>query len=535
MILEKSSLLLFSLAVIGLVLVVGISPNRDQIAPNDPAVTAQANAMPNQGWAPLTVFFSAFGSRSQNEQIVKYEWDLDGNGKPDFDSTNQGGYAKYLYSKPGDYTITLRVTDAQGRSSTGQVVVSVQHPASSSVDYWTVFDDTQVRRIELALRQADWDRMWAQVEAKVQVPADAMIFGKRVEDVGLKMRGQFSLRESRLKKPWEIDTDVFVDGQEFYNLRQLILLNNLFDPSLLREKLAYDMMRFAGVPASHATFVDLWFDFTDDTSASFFWGVYTLVERVDAKFVANRFGPESKGGNLYKASHALRGPMDLIYYGEYIEDYPTQNGQYAYGKLNNEQEGDYSDIVNLCRVIDGTEYPDEESFTTAIETAINVDTFLRYMAVNVLLGNWDIYPNTGNNYILFNNRVNGRFEWIPWDLTWGESVQAPVFQTPDIRIVQRAPLYDKVFQIERYRYKFAAYLDLLLRYWFNEENIASRASTLYQMIAPHIAQSTGDKMFYGAQAMIPAETVKDPWKPLVDYTRSRKIYVLQVLQSEGLR
>lgn len=66
-------------------------------------VTAQANAMPNQGWAPLTVYYSAFGSRADNAPIVSYEWDLDGNGAFDFDATGQGGYASYTYSKPGEY------------------------------------------------------------------------------------------------------------------------------------------------------------------------------------------------------------------------------------------------------------------------------------------------------------------------------------------------------------------------------------------------------------------------------------------------
>ena len=84
-----------------------------------------------------------------------------------------------------------------------------------------------------------------------------------------------------------------------------------------------------------------------------FWGVYTMIERIDAKFISNRFSRDAKDGNLYKASHAQRGPMDLVYYGEKIEDYPTINGQYAYGKENNLEDPDYSDIIELCYVVDG--------------------------------------------------------------------------------------------------------------------------------------------------------------------------------------
>jgi PKD repeat protein len=191
-------LIIFS-TVVGLVILLGSMFSGKEGAASgleSSEVTAQASAMPVQGWVPLMVYFSAFGSKAEGAQIVRYEWDLDGNGQFDFDATAQGGYANYLYSKPGDYTITLRVTDDQGRFSSDSVQVSVRHPASSSVDYWTVFDDTRVRRIDIMLQQSDWDQMWADIEAKYQAKADAIIFDERIEDVGFSMRGQFSMRES---------------------------------------------------------------------------------------------------------------------------------------------------------------------------------------------------------------------------------------------------------------------------------------------------------------------------------------------------
>ncbi len=499
-------------------------------AQESPLVTAQANAMPIQGWAPLMVYYSAWGSQSDGAAVVRYEWDLDGNGAFDFDATDQGGYANYLYSKPGDYVITLRVTDALGRFATDQVTVSVRHPASSSVDYWTVFDDSRVRRIDIALTQVDWDLMWSDPEAKIQVQADAVIFGETLNDVGFRMRGQFSLRESGDKKPWKIDTDAYVDGQEFHNLRQLMLLNSIGDPSMLYEKLAYGMMEFAGLPASHVAYVELWIDITDDDQPLLYWGVYTLVERVDNKYLANRFGPDSVGGNLYKASHAQRGPMDLIYYGERIEDYPAQNGQYAYGKMNNEEEADYSDIIELCRVIDGTEYASDEEFMQALEEAINVDAFLRYMAVITILNNWDSYPYTGNNFYLFNNPVTGRFEWIPWDLTWGSETSAPLFGRTTVGFLERAPLYDNVFQVDLYKSKYTAYVDLLLRNWFNAENVTEKAQAYHDMIAPYVSQSTGDKAFYGEHPMFPPDNFTNSLPALLTFVSERNSFLRTQLQ-----
>jgi hypothetical protein len=492
-------------------------------------VIAQANGMPNQGWTPLTVYFSGFGSRSTDGEIIRYEWDLDANGLYDTNGTPDSGYVSYTYNKPGEYLVTLRVMDEQGNTATDTILIIVRHPASSPVDYWKVFDDSKVRRVTFKLSKDNWDLMWSDPEAKIVVPADAFVFGEELQNVGVRMRGQFSLRESGQKKPWKIDTDAYVDGQEYYNLKQLMFINNIGDHTMLREKLAYEMMYFAGVPSSFVSYVEIWFDFTGDGQSPYYWGVYTMVERIDRKYLASRFGRDNRHGNLYKASHAQRGPMDLIYYGPSITDYPTQNGQYAYGKMTNEEENDYSDVIQLAYVLDGVEYDSQEEFKAALEEIFNVDGFLRYMAVMVTLGGWDYYPYTGNNFYLYNNPGTGKFEWLPWDLTWGDNIQMPLFEREGFGIIERAPAYDKVFKVEDYRYKFAAYVDLLVRYWFNYENVSVRAQELHNMIAPYVSQSTGDKMYYDESAWFTQEHFDDSWTQLAEYARNRSAFILATL------
>jgi spore coat protein H len=532
--LEQASILLFLAAGTAVLAAAALTPGPPSVsAQASPFVTAQANAVFNNGWAPLTAQFSAYGSSSQDAEIVRYEWDLDGNGAVDFDATARRGYAQYLYSKPGLYTITLRVTDSLGRFAEDRVTVRVRHPASSSVDYASVFDDTRVRRIDISLAQSDWNAMWADPEAKVQARADATVFGEELKDVGFRMRGQFSLRTSGDKKPWKIDTDAYIDGQEYRNLRQLMLLNNIGDPSLLKEKLAYEMMYAAGLPASHTAFTELWIDIADDGEGPRYWGVYLLVERVDRKYIGNRFGAASKDGNLYKASHAQRGPMDLVYYGDRIEDYPTQGGQYAYGKMSNEAEADYSDIVELCRVIDGTTYESDAEFIRALEAVFDMDAFLRYLAVITILDNWDSYPFTGNNFFLFHDPQTGLFEWLPWDLTWGGNPQTPLFTRADPGLVDRAPLYDKAMQTGYYRRKYAAYLDLLIEAWFNRNRLSDRVQYLHRMIAPYITQSTGDKAFFGEAAMFPPGAFDHSWESILQFVTERESFVRGALRQEA--
>lgn len=492
-------------------------------------IKAIASYMPIQGWTPLTVNFSAYDSYSTNGSLIKYEWDLDGNGRFDTDATDTGGYTNYSYLSNGVYNVSLRVTDDNGLSDTVSIPVNVRHPGSSSVDYWTVFDDSQVRRIDIKLRESDWELMWSDIEAKYEVPADVIVFGEVLDDIGFSMRGQFSMRESGDKKPWKINTDAYIADQEFHNLKQLIFTNNIGDSSMLQEKLSYDMMHFAGVPAGHICFVEIWIDIIDDAQPPAFWGVYSMIERVDRKFLSNRFGRDSKDGNLYKASHAQRGPMDLAYYGDSIEDYPTQNGQYAYGKENNLEQPDYSDIVNLCYVIDGVEYATPEDFAIALEEIFNVDNYLRYMAVITLTMNWDSYPNTGNNFFLFNDPVTGRFEWIPWDLTWGDDPSMPVFERGVNTISERAPLFENVFKVERYRRQFSAYLDLLMKEFFNYDEIYNKTRDYHELILPYISQGTGDKSYYGDAAWFNIEDFNNSWEDLSVRAGERKKYIEDIL------
>jgi PKD repeat protein len=518
-------------AVLALILVVFAGPTAgDALEPRtSDTLVAYAHAMPNQGWAPLTVYFSAFGSADPTSPIVRYEWDLDGDGRFETDATGDEGYAQAIYTRPRDFTVSLRVTNQRGEIAVASTQVSIRHPGSSSVDYWTVFDDTQVHHVEIRLTQENWDLMWEDVEAKVEVPADVLIFGELYRNVGFRMRGQFSMRMSGEKKPWKVNTDAYVDGQEIHNLHMLVFVNNFNDPTLLLEKLAYEMMHFAGVPSSHVTYVDFWIDISDDDQPATYFGVYTMVERVDRKFLANRFGQDNADGALYKASHAQRGPMDLAYYGDDITSYPRTNGEYAYGLMSDPEDHDYSDLLELIKVIDGTQYASSEEFAAALEQVMNVDSFLRSSAVTAALANWDSYPQTGNNYYLYHNPGTGLFEWIPWDLTWGDSIQYPLFERTEPTVAQFAPLHDMVFQVPRYRIIFAAYLDLLVREFFNGTNIRALSERYHNLIAPYLSLGDGDKAFYGESAIFSPEAFESSTEDLIRLAEMRSEWIAEYL------
>lgn len=528
---QLTHILLLFIIVVGVVTLLALAPTSDnQIDTSSDTLLAFAYVIPDDGWAPLTVYLSPFGSRDSEGEIVRYEWDLDGDGSFETDATATDGYTQALYTRPRTYTPTLRVTNAEGYQTTASTSVVVRHPASSSVDYETIFDDTQVHQITLQFTEANWQRMMADPTLKIRVEADAVIFGERVDRVEVGPRGNFTLRIAGKKVPWQIDTDNLVPGQEYRNLKQLLLTNNIGDGAIIGEKVAYDLLALVGSPASHVTFVELFIDIVEDGQDPMYWGVYTLVERVDSKYIRNRLGNDVGGGSLYKTNHYKQGAGDLVYYGPTFAYYPQPNGLPLYDQRNDEGPTDYSDLIQFLWILDGQTYESVEAWAQAVETVFDMDGFLRWLAVQSAIMSWDIYPYTGNNYYLYHDPTADYWYWLPWDQTWGGDLETPLFSvsTEFPRLLTRAPLYDQMLKVPRYRQAFAAYLDLLVRTSFNQQAMQERVSTYCNLIAPSIRK--GDPVYTLEGAMHSMEEFSAACGQMIALTHERSLNIERILR-----
>ena len=83
--------------------------------------------------------------------------------------------------------------------------------------------------------------------------------------------------------------------------------------------------------------------------------------------------------------------------------------------------------------------------------------------------------------------------------------------------------------MENYRWKYAAYLDLLSRYWFNYNNIYAQSEQFHTLISPYVIQGTGDKMYFGSSALFQYEHFENGWKGLAEYAKDRNSFILQEL------
>ena len=140
-------------------------------------------------------------------------------------------------------------------------------------------------------------------------PCTVSFEGKTWQHIGIRFKGNSSLTSTWssgiYKISFRLDTDKFeddypaVDNQRFYGFKELSLTSNFRDESLIREKVAPEIFRAAGVPAPQTAFYRL---YVDHGEGSTYFGLYTLIEVPREPMLKAQFGDGS--GNLYKPEGA---------------------------------------------------------------------------------------------------------------------------------------------------------------------------------------------------------------------------------------
>jgi PKD repeat protein len=72
----------------------------------------------------LPIQFSGFGITDEDDVIVKYEWDFDGDGIFEWSST-ETGLVTYVYNQDGVYHTEFRVTNSAGYTALDDRIVTV--------------------------------------------------------------------------------------------------------------------------------------------------------------------------------------------------------------------------------------------------------------------------------------------------------------------------------------------------------------------------------------------------------------------------
>jgi len=367
----------------------------------------------------------------------------------------------------------------------------------SKPDYATIFESPTIHSFTITLTAADWDKMLPRepqrdqpgrppgpLELDFEYVHATVHFGDEVyRDVGLRFKGHSSFRGAgpeSLRKPYKMDFDRFVDTQSFHGFKKLNFSNAFKDPSLLREKLAYDLFAKAGVAASRAAFAKIFLT-VEGRFENEYAGLYTMVEQVDTVLLKDRFD-QSKG---------------LLVKVETVEDLPYRGDDGSFYKRDFELErGDTSDAATLIRFLKFLHQASDEQFAAKIEQRLNVEGFLALLAVNTLLSNLDSYAGTGHNFYLYHNPTTKRFELIPWDLNeaFGNFAMGSPDEMMDLDIYRpfagKRVLIERLLKIEKHRERYRAILKQLLADAYDPDRMCSEMDRLHALIRTDVLADT---------------------------------------------
>lgn len=290
-------------------------------------------------------------------------------------------------------------------------------------DYTVVFPQQSVNKIEITIGSSRWNSIKSNMKslfgydfgantgAGGSFPSTetdyvdvAMNFNsKQWKNVGFRLKGNSSLAQAwgqgNYKLPFKLNFDKFEDNypaiknQHFYGFEELSFSPSFRDQSLIREKVTSDIFRMAGIAAAQTAFYRVYIDFGAGLK---YCGLYTAVEIPEDNMIKKQMGEES--GNVYKPESKLASFV-----------------QTEFEKKNHETAANYSDVQAFVTALNSSlRTSNAAQWRTNLEAVFNVDYFLKYLAVNNAIVNWDSYGNMAHNYYLYNHSVN-KLTWIPWD------------------------------------------------------------------------------------------------------------------------
>ncbi len=307
-----------------------------------------------------------------------------------------------------------------------------------------------------------------------------------ITQVGFRLRGNTSRHSG--KKSFKISFNTYEAGGKYYGVEKLNLNGEHNDPSILRSKIAWDLAREMGVVAPRCNPVALYIN-------EEYRGLYLNVEHIDEEFAESRYG--NKNGNLYKCLY----PADLDYKGSNPDVYKEEYwGNRAYQLKTNEAADNYSDLANFIDVLNNM--PDS-ALPCALEQVFNVQDYLKAIAFDVLIGNWDGPIYNKNNFYLYHNQAADKFEYIPYDVdnTFGIDWFRIDWAARDIynwsQIGEARPLYSRLLDIPEYHALYSYYMNQFVQEIFTEAKLFPYLDHFKNTLREYAEDDTYRNLDYG--------------------------------------
>lgn len=390
-----------------------------------------------------------------------------------------------------------------------------------------LFDTSSILSVNIQMDEADWNDMLENAMAETYYQCNVEVNGTMFYQVGIRPKGNTSLSaiandDTTDRYSFKLEFDHYVDGQTCFGLDKLILNNNYADATNLKEALIYDMYQYLGADASLYNYAKI-------SVNGECWGVYLALEGVEDSFQLRNYGTESGelykpesmdmgGGNFQDRPDGMPEGAEKDFGDGGPPDAPNQTDAAENAEPGQRPEGAAEQPGGMDRNSGGADlnYTDDDldSYETIwdgevtktnqadhkrvvkalkniaegndLETYMDIDNLLRYMAVHVFSVNEDSLSGTmAHNYYLYES--DGKLSLIPWDYNLalggmggmgggmpggsGETEESSgatsVVNSPIDDAFSGTDFFDTLLENETYHSQYDAYLQQLVSEYIN--------------------------------------------------------------------
>lgn len=315
-----------------------------------------------------------------------------------------------------------------------------------------LYDTSASHSIHLTYQQTDFEKMMKEFEeygTKDYIKADLVVDGVYLDDVGIRLKGNSTLRSLRGDQgqqgerggqgrqgdaeagppgrparqegqadqggqgggrgggmvqydlsaekpeelPWLVKIDEYVEGRAYQGEREISLRPGSNGQVPLNEALSLSLTDTSGQQAERYAFTSV--EVNDRPAAT-----RLMVENPDTDY-----GDEAGDGNavLYKA----RAGSSFAYQGDDPSEYES-----SFKQLNKKGSQDLEPVMKLVKWVENAS---DEDFARDLDQHVDVESLAAYVATQNLLLNFDDMAGPGKNYLLRYDLDTKKFSVLGWD------------------------------------------------------------------------------------------------------------------------
>lgn len=264
-------------------------------------------------------------------------------------------------------------------------------PGGDASDHFFAQTNAALLRLTLsepalaALREFEWV-MGAPNDNRQTVQGTLREGATEFTNVAIHLKGAAGSFQSVDKKPGlTLNFDKFAKGQRFHGLQKISLNNSRQDATYITDMLCRELFARIGVPAPRTAHVRVELNGRN-------LGLYVLTEGWNKQFLKRHF--VNAGGNLYDSGFVkdINGPLEV-------------------------NSGDHpEDRSDLARLEAAALEPDLAARKVKLARLLDLDQFLRFIALDAMMWNWDGYGINRNNYRVFHDLDTDHMVFFPHGL-----------------------------------------------------------------------------------------------------------------------